>query len=661
MGRGITPTKHVDGSIVQVGAGLIDMMASTARGAVRGTLGIVGDIESLYDMGRAYVTGEPQRKNVVPNTQDFDKILPPATPVSTLTKDDGKANVFDEVGSFLNLPIYGAATKGIVKGGSALFEKATSGGADMSRRTFLKQAGAIGGSVAVGGGLVKFAEKVIKEAPVATKTAEKAAPTVVRGAYKFNTMEEYINYLRDQSDLAGTSIKEIAELDEGIYKADKMFDGLDLRGDSTVNDFSPELKAQMKAFKEGTESRIYDDAYGNMMDENPHMENFPDQSLENLHNQYMDNIHWSDYLDQHQTILKQGLEDSLGAQAGAIGLGGTIVTVSKKLPMPAGLKDKLSQIMAREGYTKRSQLIMHPDNWFHDEAAGVTYSYTPRGVMAGVSAKGIPEGQGAAGARQWLKKSLEVQFGRPFTDEEVVALGGPKAYKGMTGQGNLKGSWDSTSKELHISTDQTPGEIHNVVAHEHQHATENILSDEGHLKDLDHISVTDSKGELRILEPAEGSNVIHEVGKMLKTTAKKKGVPVTDLEDGFALAHYAQNKDMGNLDVLLNEYYSKAKDPKDVMTFTSAYNKLAARHSTAHTSTILHMTMSQNVETAKKIFPPGMLHAYEKYDETLQEGWAAYKSNTGEVWARKSGNLAQDAKEAGSFDNYKMNLNLVPD
>lgn len=46
------------------------LLNGVARGAVTGTVGMPGDIESLYDMGRGFVTGREPAKNVVPNSED---------------------------------------------------------------------------------------------------------------------------------------------------------------------------------------------------------------------------------------------------------------------------------------------------------------------------------------------------------------------------------------------------------------------------------------------------------------------------------------------------------------------------------------------------------------------------------------------------------------
>jgi hypothetical protein len=272
MGRGIKPTRTTEGGLVEVGAGLLDMMASTARGVARGTLGLPGDIETLYDMGRSAVTGEPQRKNVIYNTEDWNKLLPPATPVSGLT-GEGAVNPYDEIGTFGSVPMYGATARGVMKGSAKAFDAATGGKTSLSRREFIKKGSAVAGAVVIGGGMAKVLGDVASKAPA--KAAEKAAVKATT-KYKFNTLEEYLDdlgrragqqYDYEANFMGGRHLNEykpeFARMDEDTYEyvkklktrqdkgqwlTDKEQEHLDEMS-GVLDEFSPQAKAEMKKFK----------------------------------------------------------------------------------------------------------------------------------------------------------------------------------------------------------------------------------------------------------------------------------------------------------------------------------------------------------------------------------------------------------------------------
>jgi hypothetical protein len=286
MARGTKPTRTNQGGLVEVGAGLFDLMASTARGVARGTLGLPGDIETLYDMGRSAVTGEPQRKNVIYNTEDWNKLLPPATPVSGLT-GEGAVNPYDEIGTFGSVPVYGATARGAMKGSAKAFDAATGGKTSLSRREFIKKGSAVAGAVVIGGGMAKVLGGLSK-APV-------NAPVKAAVKHKFNSLAEYNKYLDDQlegvklhdylpdegfDDYAKQQVKgSIAKADEETYAQVKTIKAKESKGQKltakeqeyldemsgVLDEFSPQAKAEMKKFK--AEVNTLEEMFGGKGDE----------------------------------------------------------------------------------------------------------------------------------------------------------------------------------------------------------------------------------------------------------------------------------------------------------------------------------------------------------------------------------------------------------
>jgi hypothetical protein len=238
------------------------MMASTARGVARGTLGLAGDVETLYDMGRAAVTGEPQRKNKVWNTEDWDKILPAATPLSKLTGEDA-VNPYDEIGTFGSVPVYGATARGVMKGTAKAFDKATGGKTSISRRDFMKKGSAVAGAAVIGGGMAKVLGDLSK-APV-------NAPVKAAVKHKFNSLAEYNKYLEHEGMASTAGKQEIARMDEEIYEQVKAIKAKETKGQKltvkeqeyldemggVLDEFSPQAKAEMKAFKEQADAINY--------------------------------------------------------------------------------------------------------------------------------------------------------------------------------------------------------------------------------------------------------------------------------------------------------------------------------------------------------------------------------------------------------------------
>lgn len=290
---------------------LFDMGASAARGVARGTLGLPGDLESL---ARMIVGG----KQVLPTSEDWDKKLPPATPLVADMKP------FDDISMFYNVPIYGKAISSARKGIKKLGGKIVGGETSQSRRDFLKGSAAVGAGAALA---AKFKlvddvfKKIPEEMPVKPDDTAKVA-----SKYKFNSLKEYNDYLNQEAPKYVNNIDpqnasawktKLANEDEALYKKVKEIEELYNKGGTgsesfadyathsnnrhVLDYFSPQAKAEMKQFKQIVDEYKWDNAGGKMYDENPHMYNYPDMDTEKLINKYYekDTTHWSDLLDDY--------------------------------------------------------------------------------------------------------------------------------------------------------------------------------------------------------------------------------------------------------------------------------------------------------------------------------------------------------------------------
>lgn len=297
---------------------LFDMGASATRGVARGTLGLPGDLESL---ARMIVGG----KQVLPTSEDWDKKLPPATPLVADMKP------FDDISMFYNVPIYGKALSAGSKGIKKLGGKIVGGETSQSRRNFIKGSAAAGAGTLLASKL-KLIDDVLKQVPVeATKPATKEVTKAV-SKHKFNSLKEYNDYLNEEAlyradamahryggsaqDFLKESKHEKAVWDEASYNGAKAKEK-ELARDfganweelpafqqkelETLDAFSPQAKAEMKQFKQIADEYKWDNAGGKMYDENPHMYNYPDMDTEKLINKYYekDTTHWSDLLDDY--------------------------------------------------------------------------------------------------------------------------------------------------------------------------------------------------------------------------------------------------------------------------------------------------------------------------------------------------------------------------
>ena len=291
---------------------LFDMGASAARGVARGTLGLPGDLESL---ARMIVGG----KQVLPTSEDWDKKLPPATPLVADMKP------FDDISMFYNVPIYGKALSAGSKGIKKLGGKIVGGETSQSRRNFIKGSAAVGAGTLLASKL-KLIDDVLKQVPVeATKPATKEVTKAV-SKHKFNSLKEYNDYLNQEAQKYVNNIDpqnasawktKLANEDEALYKKVKEIEELYNKGGTgsesfadyathsnnrhVLDYFSPQAKAEMKQFKQIVDEYKWDNAGGKMYDENPHMYNYPDMDTEKLINKYYekDTTHWSDLLDDY--------------------------------------------------------------------------------------------------------------------------------------------------------------------------------------------------------------------------------------------------------------------------------------------------------------------------------------------------------------------------
>ena len=291
---------------------LFDMGASATRGVARGTLGLPGDLESL---ARMIVGG----KQVLPTSEDWDKKLPPATPLVADMKP------FDDISMFYNVPIYGKALSAGSKGIKKLGGKIVGGETSQSRRNFIKGSAAVGAGTLLASKL-KLIDDVLKQVPVeATKPATKEVTKAV-SKHKFNSLKEYNDYLNQEAPKYVNNIDpqnasawktKLANEDEALYKKVKEIEELYNKGGTgsesfadyathsnnrhVLDYFSPQAKAEMKQFKQIVDEYKWDNAGGKMYDENPHMYNYPDMDTEKLINKYYekDTTHWSDLLDDY--------------------------------------------------------------------------------------------------------------------------------------------------------------------------------------------------------------------------------------------------------------------------------------------------------------------------------------------------------------------------
>ena len=143
---------------------------------------------------------------------------------------------------------------------------------NMSRRDFLKKGGAIAGSAALGGGLLrKFGDNVVED--VAPKVVDNvAANTIEPQSLRFDSLNNYIKYVIDFVNDAGEenvgSVSDVLLRRHNLYREAKDVKSGYLREDipgsvdlSILDELSPKAKQEMSAFKEAVK-RTHDSIYG---------------------------------------------------------------------------------------------------------------------------------------------------------------------------------------------------------------------------------------------------------------------------------------------------------------------------------------------------------------------------------------------------------------
>lgn len=193
------------------------------------------------------------------------------------------------------------AGKGINKGLNKLF----TGNTNQSRREFLKNSAALGGASALGLTSLNIVDNILKEAgeQVAKKASDNVAKETVEQTakkYRFNSLKEYNDYLNNIElkaikDNQGPGMKEFfAKNDEAEYYRAKELNKIPEDTytnpyitreaiNRTLNEFSPEAKAEMKNFKKDFKE----------YQENIYWEE-----------QKVDGRHWSEVLDDYINYYK---------------------------------------------------------------------------------------------------------------------------------------------------------------------------------------------------------------------------------------------------------------------------------------------------------------------------------------------------------------------
>jgi hypothetical protein len=184
---------HPQQSWSDVPSSLLDMFAGAGRGLVRGSLGMYGDLESLGRSGLNYLGVDVNPKTSLPTSEEMDKILPPFTP---LVPHPNSTYPYDNLGVF-GAPVgpIGVVSKGIKKLGGHIDSPT-----NLSRREFMKKAGAVGGAGVLGTTLVGKAGKYLDKVAPEVKATEEASPAIKAAKkYKFNSLKEYNDHLNDRA------------------------------------------------------------------------------------------------------------------------------------------------------------------------------------------------------------------------------------------------------------------------------------------------------------------------------------------------------------------------------------------------------------------------------------------------------------------------------
>lgn len=178
------------------------------------------------------------------------------------------------------------------KSASALYDKLIEGGTSVSKRDALKKLGAIAGGAALTGtgvgALRKLSDNVVSEAAhIAPKVADNVAIQAPK-KHMYETLAEYLSAMRDKAEAnmdlnygfgwqmespdhvfeIGEELKNVLKLRDKMYSEAKDIKSGYLREDipgstdlAILDEFSPQAKQEMKAFKDVTK-RTNNSIYG---------------------------------------------------------------------------------------------------------------------------------------------------------------------------------------------------------------------------------------------------------------------------------------------------------------------------------------------------------------------------------------------------------------
>jgi hypothetical protein len=117
-------------SFAQPAQAMGDMLASTLRGSVAGTVGFPGDIRELIDTYGPEAVQRVLGPRVMPTTEEMNKMLPPAVPTNAPASRQHTADVYGSMGEFLPTPGAGTLTKAASYGLGRAAGTAVRGGAE---------------------------------------------------------------------------------------------------------------------------------------------------------------------------------------------------------------------------------------------------------------------------------------------------------------------------------------------------------------------------------------------------------------------------------------------------------------------------------------------------------------------------------------------------
>ncbi len=188
------------------------------------------------------------------------------------------------------------------------------------RREFAKKAGAIGlGSTALAKA-IKYLDELEKATPIAKEVEDVAPAAKAATKYKYNSLKEYADDLnvRSREGYSSTFPQEntgyldnvkaqLAKSDEEAYNLEKAHINSSLIPEdepyTVLHNFSPQAKAEMKAFKEQADNWSYSKAESQA----DAMEGFgwnTSKEYDSFIDNIRDNSHWTDFLDDYVKNFK---------------------------------------------------------------------------------------------------------------------------------------------------------------------------------------------------------------------------------------------------------------------------------------------------------------------------------------------------------------------